>query len=73
MRKYSKLDRSENDADDGALGTNPVDSDSEFENLKEKGSRSKISRVSITYTSYKFNQKKKNPFVYMKMLLNEII
>lgn len=55
MRKYSKLDRSENDADDGALGTNPVDSDSEFENLKEKGSRSKISRVStiiVPCTSY---------------------
>lgn len=48
MRKYRKLERSENDPDDGAMcGTNPVDSDSEFENLKEKGSRAKISRVSL--------------------------
>lgn len=46
LRKYRKLDRSENDQDDGALGGNPADSDSEFENIKEKGSRNKISRVS---------------------------
>ncbi|KAG4067941.1 hypothetical protein HA402_010627 [Bradysia odoriphaga] len=44
LRKYRKLERSENDGDDGALCTNPVDSDSEFENLKDKGSRAKISR-----------------------------
>lgn len=45
MRKYRKLDR--HDTDDAALcgGPNPVDSDSEFENLKDKGSRAKISRV----------------------------
>lgn len=45
MRKYRKLDR--HDTDDAALcgGPNPVDSDSEFENIKEKGSRAKISRV----------------------------
>lgn len=43
MRKYRKIDQTENDgeAEDGALG-----SDSEFENLKEKGSRAKISHVS---------------------------
>lgn len=46
MRKYRKIDQTENDGDDGAMGTNPIDSDSEFENLKEKGSRAKISRVS---------------------------
>lgn len=46
MRKYRKIDQGENDGDDGALGSNPVDSDSEFENLKDKGSRAKISRVS---------------------------
>lgn len=48
MRQYRKIDQTENDgeAEDGALGTNPVDSDSEFENLKEKGSRAKISHVS---------------------------
>lgn len=47
MRKYRKLDR--HDTDDAALcsGANPVDSDSEFENLKEKGSRAKSSRVCI--------------------------
>lgn len=49
MRKYRKIDQTENDgeAEDGALGTNPVDSDSEFENVKEKGSRAKISHVSV--------------------------
>lgn len=48
LRKYRKIDQAENDgeADDGALGTNPIDSDSEFENLKEKGARAKISQVS---------------------------
>lgn len=46
MRKYRKIDQGENDGDDGALGTNQADSDSEFENLKDKGSRAKISRVS---------------------------
>lgn len=51
MRKYRKIDQTENDgeAEDGALGTNPVDSDSEFENLKEKGSRAKISHVSFAF------------------------
>lgn len=44
MRKFRKI---ENDGDDGALGTNQGDSDSEFENIKDKGSRAKISRVSI--------------------------
>lgn len=43
MRKYRKLERSENDVED--VGANPPDSDSEFE-IKEKGSRAKISRVS---------------------------
>lgn len=38
---YRKLNRE----DEGALGNNPVDSDSEFENMKDKGSRAKISRV----------------------------
>lgn len=53
LRKYRKLERSENDGDDGALCTNPVDSDSEFENLKDKGSRAKISRVSFrVYISF---------------------
>lgn len=44
MRKYRKIDQTENDgeAEDGALG-----SDSEFENLKDKGSRAKISHVSF--------------------------
>ena len=48
MRKFRKIDQTENDGEpeDGALGTNPVDSDSEFENIKDKGSRAKISRVS---------------------------
>lgn len=41
MRKYRKLERSENDVED--VGANPPDSDSEFE-IKEKGSRAKISR-----------------------------
>lgn len=51
MRKYRKIDQTENDGevDDGALGVNPADSDSEFENLKVKGSsRAKISHVSIS-------------------------
>lgn len=49
LRKYRKIDPPENDgeADDGALGANPADSDSEFENIKVKGSRAKISHVSI--------------------------
>lgn len=45
--KYRKIDhhRTERENDDGTLGNNPVDSDSEFENLtKDKGSRAKISR-----------------------------
>lgn len=49
LRKYRKIDPTENDGevDDGALGANPADSDSEFENLKVKGSsRVKISHVS---------------------------
>lgn len=48
LRKYRKIDPTENDGegDDGALGANPADSDSEFENLKVKGSsRGKISHV----------------------------
>lgn len=47
LRKYRKIEQTENDGevDDGTLGTNPVDSDSEFENLKDKGSRTKISQV----------------------------
>lgn len=56
MRKYRKLERSENDGDDGALCTNPVDSDSEFENLKDKGSRAKISRVSCDSNFGFFNE-----------------
>lgn len=50
LRKYRKIDQAENDGegDDGALGANPADSDSEFENLKVKGStRAKISHVRI--------------------------
>ncbi|XP_031619958.1 phosphofurin acidic cluster sorting protein 2 isoform X2 [Contarinia nasturtii] len=46
LRKYRKIDQVENDGevDDGALGANPADSDSEFENIKVKGtSRAKIS------------------------------
>lgn len=53
LRKYRKIDPTENDGevDDGALGANPADSDSEFENLKVKGSsRAKISHVSNTNT-----------------------
>lgn len=53
LRKYRKIDQAENDGevDDSALGANPGDSDSEFENLKVKGSsRAKISHVSITKT-----------------------
>lgn len=48
LRKYRKLDQTENDgeADDNTLGANPADSDSEFENIKIKGSRAKISHVS---------------------------
>lgn len=49
LRKYRKIDQAENDGegDDGALGANPADSDSEFEHLKVKGSsRAKISHVS---------------------------
>lgn len=52
MRKYRKLERSEHgdgENDDGALGNNPVDTDSEFENIKDKGSRSKINRVCRKY------------------------
>lgn len=48
LRKYRKTDQGENDGevDDSALGTNPADSDSEFENIKVKGSsRAKISHV----------------------------
>lgn len=48
MRKFRKIDQGENDGDDGALGTNQGDSDSEFENIKDKGSRAKISRVRKT-------------------------
>lgn len=44
MRKYRKLQRSE--VEDVALGTNPVDSDSEFEMKDKSSSRAKISRVS---------------------------
>lgn len=49
LRKYRKNDQTENegDAEDGAICTNPVDSDSEFEHLKEKGSRTKMSQVSF--------------------------
>lgn len=49
MLKYRQLDR--HDTADTALGggPNPVDSDSEFENLKDKGSRAKISRVCILF------------------------
>lgn len=49
LRKYRKIDQTENDgeADDSVLGANPADSDSEFENIKVKGSsRAKISHVS---------------------------
>lgn len=48
LRKYRKLDQTENDGevDDNTLGANPADSDSEFENMKIKGSRAKISHVS---------------------------
>ncbi|CAD6994615.1 unnamed protein product, partial [Ceratitis capitata] len=42
MRKYRKLQRSE--VEDVALGTNPVDSDSEFEMKDKSSSRAKISR-----------------------------
>lgn len=43
---YRKLDRDDGEVDESNLGQNQVDSDSEFENLKEKGSRAnKISRV----------------------------
>lgn len=46
MRKYRKLDR--HDTDDAVLCSGPtVDSDSDFENLKDKGSRAKISRVCL--------------------------
>jgi len=39
----------EREVESFALGTNPVDSDSEFENItKEKGARAKISRVIIS-------------------------
>lgn len=55
MRKYRKIDQGENDGEDGALGSNPVDSDSEFENLKDKGSRAKISRVSIRPVRFSFS------------------
>lgn len=50
MRKYRKIDQVENDGevDDGTLGVNPADSDSEFENIKVKeSSRTKISHVSF--------------------------
>lgn len=49
LRKYRKIDQTENDGevDDSVLGANPADSDSEFENIKVKGSsRAKISHVS---------------------------
>lgn len=58
LRKYRKLDRRDVSAEaaggggkgggrsGGSGGAAVVDSDSEFENLKEKGSRAKISRVS---------------------------
>lgn len=55
MRKYRKLQRSE--VEDVALGTNPVDSDSEFEMKDKSSSRAKISRVSFYY-------KKKQIFFY---------
>lgn len=42
---YRKIDRGENE-EEGPLGPNPVDSDSEFEIGKDKGSRTKMSRVS---------------------------
>lgn len=53
MRKYRKIDQAENDGevDDGTLGVNPADSDSEFENIKVKGS----SRAKISHVSFKLN------------------
>lgn len=64
LRKYRKIDQAENDGevDDGALGANPADSDSEFENIKVKGtSRAKISHVSAKTIekNHSFSQKKK--------------
>lgn len=55
MRKYRKIDQTENDgeAEDGALG-----SDSEFENLKEKGSRAKISQVNKLLMRDKLSSRK---------------
>lgn len=58
LRKYRKLDRRDVSAEasgggkggGGGGGAAVVDSDSEFENLKEKGSRAKISRVSESGT-----------------------
>lgn len=43
IRKYRKIDQTENDGEND--GANPADSDSEFENIKEKGARAKISHV----------------------------
>lgn len=63
LRKYRKIDQAENDgeADDGALGTNPGDSDSEFENIKVKGSsRAKISHVRIFSIELHMNSLKNN-------------
>lgn len=54
MRKYRKIDQVENDGevDDGTLGVNPADSDSEFENIKVKGS----SRAKISHVSFELNR-----------------
>ncbi|XP_054746539.1 phosphofurin acidic cluster sorting protein 2 isoform X1 [Anastrepha obliqua] len=54
MRKYRKLQRSE--VEDVALGTNPVDSDSEFEMKDKSSSRAKISRT-ISLQQRNFKQK----------------
>lgn len=50
MGNYRKMGRTETEGEADDLPNNPVDSDSEFENIpKDKGSRAKMSRVSFFF------------------------
>lgn len=71
LRKYRKIDQTENDGEND--GANPVDSDSEFENLKEKGARVKISHVNTktrqTNIGDKYRPQKLSKFNFVIFLI----